>query len=251
MPMVVYDSLAQVYDELFPVNSATMAFIGKPPRQNALAVDLGCATGGHSLALAKGSWMVVGLEPASGMLAEARRKAAELGLCIRADFRQAGMLDLSAQVKAQSAALVLCLGNTLPHLKDEAELAAFFKKAAEALEAGGRLIVQTLNYQKILADRPKQLPDITLGDRLFSRRYRYGNDGSIDFFSSFGPKAEAGRAENSVRLYPFTPGAIVAAADKHGFVPRGIYASWTEEGFDPQASDTLILDLETPRPARR
>ncbi len=249
--MVFYDSLMQVYVELFPVNPATLAFIGKPPRQDALALDLGCATGGHSLALAKDSWLVIGLDPASGMLAEARRKAAELGLGMRADFRQAGMLDLSAQVKAQSAALVLCLGNTLPHLQDEAELAAFFKEAAKSLEGGGRLIVQTLNYQKILADRPKQLPDITLGDKLFSRRYRYGSDGSIDFFSSFGPKAESGRAERSVRLYPFTPGAIVAAADRHGFVPRGIYASWTEESFDPQASDTLILDLETPRPSRR
>ncbi len=251
MPMVFYDSLLQAYDELFPVNPATLAFIGKPPRQDALAVDLGCATGGHSLALAKGSWLVLGLEPAAGMLAEARRKTAELGLGKRAEFKQAGMLDLSAQLKAGSAALMLCLGNTLPHLKDETELVAFFKKAAEALEPGGRLIVQTLNYQKILTEKPTRLPDISLGDKLFSRRYRYGSDGTIDFLGSFGPKAQAGKPEHSVRLFPFSPGAIVAAADRQGFAPRGIYASWAEDDFDPQASDTLVLDLEKPRSPRR
>jgi hypothetical protein len=43
----------------------------------------------------------------------------------------------------------------------------------------------------------------------------------------------------------------VAAADRQGFAPRGIYASWAEDDFDPQASDTLVLDLEKPRSPRR
>jgi SAM-dependent methyltransferase len=249
--MIFYDSLAQVYDELFPLNPATVAFIAQPPRKDSLAVDLGCATGSHSLALAKGSWRVVGLEPAEGMLAEARKQAAELGLEKRVLFRQAGMLEMSANVQAGSAALVLCIGNTLPHLRDDHELALFFKEAAQALEAGGRLILQTLNYQKILAEKPMKLPDLRLGDKVFTRRYRYRSDGAIDFMTSFGPKTAGERPENSVRLYPFTPGAIVAAADRQGFAPRGIYASWTEGGFDPQASDTLVLDLLMPRAGRR
>jgi glycine/sarcosine N-methyltransferase len=249
--MIFYDSLVQVYDELFPLNPATVSFIAQPPRQDALAVDLGCATGSHSLALAKGSWRVAGLEPAEGMLAEARKQAAELGLDKRAEFRQAGMLEMSASIKAGSAALVLCIGNTLPHLRDEHELALFFKEAAQALEVGGRLILQTLNYQKILAQKPAKLPDLRLGDKVFTRRYRYRSDGAIDFLTSFGPKTAGERPENSVRLYPFSPGAIVAAADRQGFLPRGIYASWTEEDFDPQASDILILDLLSPRAGRR
>ncbi|HAE21208.1 MAG TPA: hypothetical protein DCG47_02650 [Spirochaetaceae bacterium] len=249
--MIFYDSLVQIYDELFPVNPATLAFIGKPPRRGALALDLGCASGGHSLALAQGSWQVLGLEPAALMLAEAKRRAEELGLSQRIEFRQAGMLDVHMELAPGSASLVLCIGNTLPHLKDGSELALFFKEAARALEPGGRLILQVLNYQKILADKPAKLPDLRLGDKVFSRRYQYRGDGSVDFFSSFGPKTAGERPENAVRLYPFTPGALVAAADGQGFVPRGIYASWNEEDFDPQASDMLVLDLETPRAQRR
>ncbi|TFG79541.1 MAG: SAM-dependent methyltransferase, partial [Spirochaetales bacterium] len=57
--MGLYETLADVYDDVFPVNPMTLSFIGAPSRSGARLLDLGCATGGHALALAEAGWTAV------------------------------------------------------------------------------------------------------------------------------------------------------------------------------------------------
>src|SRR5215471_1649468 len=57
-------------------------------------LDLGCGTGSHALALGQAGYQVVGVDCSGDMLAEARRKAVELG-CHEAVFHRADIRHLT------------------------------------------------------------------------------------------------------------------------------------------------------------
>lgn len=274
--MAIYETLAEAYDELFPPAPEAAAFIGRAigssrldgevddmprlngagragaaaPRRGPPAIDLGCATGAHVALLAGLGYGAIGVDPSEAMLAEAARRHGPLAESGFASFRAGGMLDVDALVGPGRAALVLCVGNTLPHLA-RPELPSFMRKAARALEPGGRLVVQLLNYGRLLAERPERLPDLRSAGWLFRRSYRYRADGLVEFSTELvrlapggspsGSPAETERG--SVSLTPFTVGELEEAASEAGFGRVGAYASWTREPFEPGSSMVALLEL--------
>ncbi|PKL23807.1 MAG: hypothetical protein CVV47_13430 [Spirochaetae bacterium HGW-Spirochaetae-3] len=242
--MGIYETLVTAYDELFPPAPAAQAFFGyaRPKRAGrpALAIDLGCATGAHVALLAGTGWSALGVDPSAAMIAAANERHGDLA-GIR--FATGSMQDVDGLAPPGSASMILCVGNTLPHL-GRSELGGFFSRSAETLEPEGRLVVQMLNYAKLLAERPASLPDIRAGSWLFRRSYRYGDDGSVVFATEL---SETGGAENPERgetvLTPFTVDEALAAAGAAGFSALGVYASWNRDRFDPAASTVALIDL--------
>lgn len=244
--MEAYDAMARAFDELFPPSPDFAAFIGPPPGgppggpagdlgDPARAIDLGCATGAHVEILAGLGWDALGLDPSKTMLAEARRSR---GCPER--FAAGTMLDLGKAVQEGGAGLILCVGNTLPHL-GRGELGDFLRLCARSLAPAGRLVIQLLNYARISALRPEALPDAIGGAWRLGRSYRYRADGAIEFSTTLhGPETPAG---GTATLWPFAPGEILASAFNEGFEAEGVYESWARAPFDPEASATCLLDL--------
>ena len=262
--MSLYEDLASAYDALFPQNPAATAFIlglaghghsrhGEIRR----VLDLGCATGSQLLDLAASGWEAHGLEPSLPMLETARAKAelAELDV----DFREGGMLDAASIFPAGHFDLVLCLGNTLPHLGSREELGALAADLASLLAPGGFIILQLLNYELVLEKLAREdyvFPPLEAAGMTFLRRYETaggkpeGKDGSpLRIAFRTGIQRDGGQAvEDLTLLTPFRPRELAGTLETRGFVGLSMTAGWQAEpgAFDAKRDPYLILGAARP-----
>jgi SAM-dependent methyltransferase len=112
-----------------------------------LAIDLGAGFGAHAIPLARAGWRVVAID-SSALLLEELRSAAQ-GLRITACVDD--LLNLEDHVAAHAADLVLCMGDTLTHLPDEAAVARLARSVASALAPGGRFAATFRDYTSLPA----------------------------------------------------------------------------------------------------
>ncbi len=162
-----YASWAEHYDEVFPVGPKA-SFVSQRFPLPARLLDLGCATGGVAFALAERGYGVHGVELEPTLLARAR---ARLGAqpAVGLSFALGDMLALSAPERPFDG--VICLGNTLVHLLDRAQRVAALRAMAAQVVRTGRLVLQIVNYDRVLARSVDSLPLIETGALRFERRY--------------------------------------------------------------------------------
>lgn len=175
-----YDTLAVVYDDVFPLSSAQVAFVrGKLPPAPCRIIDLGCSTGALARTLSADRYDVWGVDLSPQMIAAAQ-SAPVANQSSNVTFSVADMRD--AVTYARDVGALLCLGNTLVHLTDRQDLSAFLTRCQRALRPDGLMIVQIVNYDRVLNQQVHELPTLTgkLGNRL-DRSYRRRADGLIDF----------------------------------------------------------------------
>lgn len=232
--MALYETLAEIYSAIFPVSEASVDFIGPPPRVGAAILDIGAGDGAHLAAFARLGWRTRGLEPSKAMLAAASRRPGQLGLM------QGGMLELERLRAGEAFACLSCLGNTLPHLNGQEELAEFSRQAAGALEAGGRLVIQLLNYGAL--GPGSVFEPIKAAGYTFRRSYRLAPDGRLVFATALRDEASGEEEADETLLYPFKPAQIEAALECAGLRIAGRYASWSRAPFAAQSDGMLILE---------
>ncbi len=147
-------------------------------------VDLGCGTGEHVAFFAQDGARAVGLDRSEDMIEAARdHERVGHGCFVLGEARDAASL-----LRDEAPfGLAICLGNMLPHLCEDADLAAFLTAAHDVLAPGGRLLVQLLNYEKLLATGASHLPmNVRPGDDgheiVFIRLVRGTPGGRVLFF---------------------------------------------------------------------
>jgi SAM-dependent methyltransferase len=122
---------------------ALLQRLGVAAGAGALAVDLGCGSGFQSLALARLGFRVRAVDLSPRLLAELAGHAAGMPVeTIAGDLRDA------AGLVPPGAAVVVCMGDTLSHLPQEADLDDVFSGLAGRLAAGGRLILTFRDLSK-------------------------------------------------------------------------------------------------------
>jgi len=113
-------------------------------------LDIGCGTGRHSIELAKRGYKVTGVDLSSGMLAEARKAAAEAN--VEVDWVHCDAVKYTP-TKTFDAVICLCEGAFGLVGRDEDPIehdSAILKNISDALRPKGRFILTTLNaYSKI------------------------------------------------------------------------------------------------------
>ncbi len=119
-----------------------------PSRQ---VLDLGCGSGEHTRFLKSLGFEATGVDASPAQL-EAARAADPEGR-----YLQVGLTELEGAILAPQGAGI-CLGNTLPHLCEEANLHAFFAGLAACLLPGAPLLLQLLNYDRVLDRSERTLP---------------------------------------------------------------------------------------------
>lgn len=231
--MRFYQSLSTYYDTIFPFSGSKEQFfldlIANKPSSSAL--DLGCATGALVGLLTRLNWTAVGVDLSPDLIKLARQQ--HPGTFLQEDML--GFLERSEK----EYELIVCIGNTLPHLPQD-KLKRFLDLTSKHLSPGGKLIIQTVNYHKILKDKPPGLSTIIRPEEqvTFTRLYNYLFDGSIRF--SLILETPKGKEQASVTLWPFTH------QDFRDILPPKLsiqaeYGSFAKEPYNPQDSLAWVL----------
>jgi len=151
-----WSSLAFCWEELFPLRHPRLALALALAPEGGATLDAGCATGSLPRALAARGRLAHGLDLEPAFLAEARRKARDEDVGVR--WHEAGLLGMTQAVGVFRFDLITCLGQTLPHLLEEAEWLAWFSQARDLLRPGGHLVIQVVNDAGKPAGHSQDLP---------------------------------------------------------------------------------------------
>lgn len=149
-----FDAHAAHYDEnVFTKNTLAEVdfFLGLfPLAKGARILDVGCGTGRHSIELAKRGYQVTGLDLSSGMLAVAKKKAADANADVEWIQGDATAFELPENY---DAALCVCEGafgligtNDDPEEHD----LNILKCTAKALRSGGGFLLTGLNAYSVI-----------------------------------------------------------------------------------------------------
>ncbi len=117
----------------------------------AQVLDLGCGYGRHAMELAARGFHVVGLDLSTPLLVRGGEEAHRRGLTInfvRGDMRE---LDFETQFDA-----CYCLFSTFGYFDDETNKKTL-QNVARALKPGGKLLVEILNRDYVIADLPTRV----------------------------------------------------------------------------------------------
>ncbi len=136
---------------------------------------------------------------------------------------------------------VFCLGNSLVHLLTDAELNGALTNFRSVLRPGGVLIVQVLNYERILSEKKELLGRREAGGMTFERRYAYHGE-TVTFTISRGGETE------SVTLRPLTQPMLEGACAAAGFREVESFGSLAMGVFDPAASTDLVMTAKRSTP---
>ena len=104
-------------------------------------LDAGCGTGRYTVSLARGGYVVAGLDLSVPLIAEARRRAADVSLPV-----SFAVGDILALPPAPTYDGILCRGVLNDLLDDDSRRKAFFS-FARALRAGGALILDVREWE--------------------------------------------------------------------------------------------------------
>ncbi len=104
-------------------------------------LDIGCGTGRHAIELAKRGYQVTGFDLSEAQLCLAWAKAAEAGVVVEFQRRDATQPHF---IQEFDAAIMFCEG-AFPLMETDEKNYAILRHAGAALRPGGKLLLTTLN----------------------------------------------------------------------------------------------------------
>jgi SAM-dependent methyltransferase len=106
--------------------------------EHALAIDLGCGPGFQAIALAQlGFSPVIAIDTSTELLEQARSHAANLPI----QTQKEDLRNLPALVPAGKATVIVCMGDTLPHLPAKSDVGRLFHSVFDSLHPGGIFVI--------------------------------------------------------------------------------------------------------------
>jgi glycine/sarcosine N-methyltransferase len=212
-------------------------------------LDAACGTGQHAIALAQRGFRAAGADLSAGMVERASANAASAGVSV--PFVKAGFGEMAGVLKASQLLpfdALLCLGNSLPHVLTPLELGTALADFAFCLRPGGRLILQSRNFDAVLAQRDRWMPPQSHreGDRewLFLRFYDFEPGGLIAFniLTLFREGQSAWQQRiTTTHLWPQRQPDLTAALNAAGFHDLLLFGGLNGSPFDPASSGNLVI----------
>ncbi len=203
----MYHLLSKYYDLLFKFNPNLKEFLFPYIVKSGIALDLGCGTGRLTNAIFQLGMQVKGIDLDPFMIQIAKQNYPHL------EFKTEDMIDYMKH-PSETYDLITCFGNTLVHL-DQESLQKLFLQVHLLLNKHKYFIVQLLNYQNILKEKPESLPDLTYEQLLLKRNYAYFKD-TIMFQTILFENDDVYEL-GSTKLYPYTHTYLTDLAQQHGF----------------------------------
>ncbi len=238
--MEFYQQISKYYDLIFPAGDEQVKFLkevaGNPPKA---VLDVACGTGEYSVGLAEQGYQVTAVDRDAKMLEGLKEKVKAKGCAL--DYLEADMSDMDKKLSSKFN-LVFCIGNSLVHLENMQQIKEFLKKARNMLENDGSLVLQIINFDRIILREIKSLPTIenkTAG-LSFERIYDYQKQNNAILFKTK-LNVEGRSFENQVSLYPLRQDELTEALYEAGFKKMKLFGDFNGNEFDKYNSFMLVL----------
>ena len=209
-------------------------------------LDLGCGTGEHARYFAAKGFEVVGVDVSDTMLTRAREAGAPAGV----QFLKGDLIHVESVVTGKFGGAV-CLGNTLAHIMDPAALTQLFTGVRSVLLPGAPLIIQVLNYERLVHSGQRCLPLTFIqdeeGEAIFLRVMTHHDDGSVTFTPSLlryrkdGDPALEVITSHNVPLRGWKRAEMEAALDAAGFTAHDLFGTMGQVPYADHDSTDLVV----------
>ncbi|QOY36531.1 class I SAM-dependent methyltransferase [Anaerobacillus isosaccharinicus] len=234
--MEFYNQLSQYYDIIFPLNKQSVDFI-KEHLVDGPVLDLAAGTGNHALALARDGFQVTATDLDENMVVKIKEKAALDEVTIIALPLAMEELD---QLKDKSFSTIICLGNSLVHLNSLESVKSVTTTIYDLLDQNGKLMIQIVNYDRVLNEGITELPLINREKEQISFRRIYKHEENKILFK--GELTIGGETlENEISLLPITSQQLVDVLTSVGFSKINLFGSFKGEPFEIN-SPALIIE---------
>ncbi len=239
--MSFYKSIANYYNYIFPPNQLQAEFIKSslPVEQCNNVLDIGCGTGNLSFQIAQFAKNVAGIDLDSEMLSIANDINKKENKQIK--FYNMNMLDIKNNFDKDQFDLIASFGNTLVHLNNIDEVCDFFEQTKYILKPNGKLLLQIINYDRIIENKIDYLPTIENEYIKFQRDYIYHKQiRKIDFNTTLTVKKDDLIIKNSVSLFPILKEEITTILLNCGYHKIKIYSNFKRKEHSTESIPTII-----------
>lgn len=242
--MSFYDEISKYYDKIFPAGEEQVSFIMEAAGKKAAKIlDIACGSGTYSIALAKEGYKVTAVDIEDEMVRKVQDKAKRDKVDIEAFV--CSMTELEDKL-AQKYQVLFCIGNSLVHLKSLEEIEHVLKQMYNLAEPDGVVIIQIMNYDRIIRLGLKELPTIINEESgiEFIREYDYKPELKIIDFNTTLIVKNKGNAEtfkNTVELLPLLSDELTDIVEKVGFKRYECYGNFKCSSYK---EDSYMLVLK-------
>ncbi len=233
--MEFYRTLSEYYEEIFPLKEQQKKFFRDYlARENIGSIlDAGCGTGAYVLEFSDWGIDAMGVDLSPEMVDIARRRGEERNG--RARFAVADMLDLATVTERFDG--ILCTGNTLAHLAEKGQLQ---QALYQFRQKGENLLIQVVNYDRILLNKVTELPEIRTPNLVFRRYYKHLPNGLIEFCMEIELLAQVKTLGAVNTLLPLTRQDLEQGFAESGWKPVTWWGSFGGEDWSEDSPATIV-----------
>lgn len=239
--MGFYQSIAKYYDYIFPPKPVQVNFV-KSFFKNGSSyriIDIGAGTGNLSLELSKVFDNISGIELDKEMFEIALEKAKNNNKNI--SFENINMLNLTEKFEKESFDAAVCFGNTLVHLNNDSEISDFLSEVKNILKTKGKLLIQIINYDRIIDNNIKSLPTIENEYIKFERFYDYNpHSNKVSFKTVLTDKQTNNIIDNCIDLYAIRKLNLEQLLKQSGFQDIKYYGNFNKEELTKESIPLII-----------
>lgn len=242
--MGFYKQIAPYYDYIFPAGAEQLQFIrnvvGEPPKK---LLDIACGTGIYSVRLSQLGYDLWACDIDAEMVRRAEIKAKGLNTSI--NLFVSDMLQLEQHVN-EKFDCVFCIGNSIVHLGTTEAILSGLIQMKKCLSTAGKLVLQIINFDRILEKGITALPTITNEEAEieFSRYYSLDRARGLIYFDTVLNAKKEGRLttfKNRVELFPLVSSKMADLLHKAGFNKVELFGGFNHEPYIAKDSFLLVV----------
>jgi 2-polyprenyl-3-methyl-5-hydroxy-6-metoxy-1,4-benzoquinol methylase len=236
--MAFYQDIVSAYDEIFPLNKMQVSFIERvyPAFTGKYFLDAGCGTGSLAIDLGRKGAGVKAFDLDEDMILRAVKKCPQ---ALNVKFIKGDLLTIGQDYSGFNFDMVYCFGNTLVHLANAHDINQFIGSVSKLLKPGGRLLLQIVNYDRILENHIQSLPTIESENYRFERYYSFREDGAIDFSTTLKALQSDDVSKQTVRLLLLKKDELFNLLSPY-FSNVNFYGSFKGEAWSNESFHTIV-----------
>ncbi|MDO9592803.1 MAG: class I SAM-dependent methyltransferase [Erysipelotrichaceae bacterium] len=236
--MDFYEMLGQYYDVIFPANAMHLAFLKAQMPERGRVLDVGCATGTYAIPFARLGYDVYAIDLDSPMVESLVAKTESDDNPPKAlvyDMNKLGNLTVGP------FDLIYAIGNTIVHLATLDEVEGLFRACLDKLREGSSMVIQIVNYDRVLSRREMSLPMIERQEGRLRFHRNYEQSGANIIFEGRLEVEGEGVFEAKTTLLPILSGELIDRLKRAGFSQVTLLGGFDGSVHDMESPATVVV----------